>query len=177
MTPGFPALASPPKSLAPAFARLTAPARTPALPPAAGRARFGFAACYPYFPILRGPALRKAQGHIPPAQHFSYLSLACLTPVRKVPRYFILARAARLSLDSLPALFILRPALSSPISRIAHLPPLTDASFVSLGCRRPPMHARPQRVRIRSCLPRASLARPPLLLRLACTNPSTPPPS
>src|SRR6266851_1364568 len=62
MTPGLPALASPPKPSAPAFARSTAPARTPALPPAAGRARFGFAACDPYFPILRGPALRTPQG-------------------------------------------------------------------------------------------------------------------
>src|SRR6266851_7588574 len=138
MTPGFPASATPPKSLAPAFARSTPPARTPALPPAAGTAKSGFVACDPYLPILRGPSLRKAQGHIPPAQHFSYLSMACLTPVRKAPRYFILTRAARLSLDSLQALLILRPALSSPISRIAHLPPLTDASFVSLGCRRPP---------------------------------------
>src|SRR5216684_1800882 len=62
MTTGFPASASPPKSSAPAFARSTPPARTPALPPAAGRARFGFAACDPYFPILRGPALRTPQG-------------------------------------------------------------------------------------------------------------------
>src|SRR6266851_3135172 len=111
MTPGFPASASPPKSSAPAFARSTPPARTPALPPAAGRAKFGFAACDPYFPILRGPPLRKAQGHIPQAQRLSYLSVACLTPVRKAPRYFILTRAARLSLDSSQALLILRPVL------------------------------------------------------------------
>src|SRR5260370_14324844 len=108
MTPGFPALASPPKPSAPAFARSTAPARTPALPPAAGRARFGFAACDPYFPILRGPALREAHGNVLPAQRPPYLSVACWTPVKKASRHFILTRAVQLSLDSLQVLSILR---------------------------------------------------------------------
>src|ERR1700674_2726743 len=53
----------------------------------------------------------KAQGHFPQAQRFTYLSVACLTPVRKAPSYFILARAARLSPHSLQALFILGPLL------------------------------------------------------------------
>src|SRR5260370_29199294 len=121
MTPGFPALASPPKPSAPAFARSTAPARTPALPPAAGRARFGFAACDPYFPILPGPALRVAQLNIPPAQFLSYLSVACWPPVKKASWHFILTRAVQLSLESMQALSILRPVLSSLIPRIAQL--------------------------------------------------------
>src|SRR5258708_37045948 len=117
MTRVFPQWRSPPKPPAPACARSPAPGRTPPLPPAAGRARFGFAACDPYFPILRGPALREAQGNIPPAQCLSYLSVACWTPVKKASRHFILTRALQLSLDSLQVLSILRPALSSLIPR------------------------------------------------------------
>ena len=152
MTPGFPALASPPKPSAPAFARSTAPARTPALPPAAGRARFGFAACDPYFPILRGPALREAQLNIPPAQCLSYLSVACWTPLKKASRHFILTRAVQLSLDSLQVLSIPRPAHSSLIPGIEQLSLLTDASLLFQGCRLLSMDERPRRVRIRPCL-------------------------
>src|SRR6266571_7215424 len=71
-----------PKISALAFVRSTLSPRTPAPPPLPGRAKFDFAACDPFLPILRGPALRKAQGHIPQAQRLSYLSVACLTPVR-----------------------------------------------------------------------------------------------
>ena len=116
-------------------------------------------------------ALRKAQGRIPPAQRFSYLSVACLTPVRKAPRYFILSRAVRLSPYSLLILFMPGrfPNRASPASK--------RCAGASTGCRQLAMDARPRRVRIRLCLLRASLRKPSLLLRVAWPNQSSQVPS
>src|SRR5207253_7544240 len=59
--PDSPASASRPISSALAFARSALRQRTPALPPAPGRAKFDFAACDPFLPIPRGPAPRTLQ--------------------------------------------------------------------------------------------------------------------
>src|SRR5260370_40129365 len=77
----------------------------------------------------RSPSLFKAHGHVPLARRFSHLSVACLTPVRLAPMHLILARAARLSLYSLPAVFVFccspNPAFSLILKdapRIAGMP-------------------------------------------------------
>src|SRR5882757_55395 len=113
MTPNSPASASPPRSSAPAFERSIQFPRTPALPPAPGRAKSDFAACDPYFPILRGPAFRTprdARAH-PSGAAFLLLVRGLLDPCQLGAKAFILARAARLSIHSLRTLLILRPAL------------------------------------------------------------------
>src|SRR5882757_8928777 len=125
MTPNSPASASPPRSSAPAFERSIQFPRTPALPPAPGRAKFDFAACDPYFPILRGPAFRitrNARAH-PSGAAFLLLVRGLLDPCQIGAKAFILARAARLSLDSLQSLLILRPALFIRSQHAAPFPP------------------------------------------------------
>src|SRR6266849_3432363 len=174
MTPGFPALASPRKSSAPAFARSIRSPRTPALPPAPGKAESDFAACDPYFPILRGTpskTLQDARAH-PSGAAFLLFVRGLLDPCP------IDANAFHSSKSSVAfSRFVAgvacpasRPCFLEPIPGIVHLSPLTDASFVFQGCRRLSMDALPHRARISLCLLKARPKKSPLQLQVSRPN-------
>jgi len=94
-----------------------------------------------------------------------------LDPRRMAPRYFILTRAARLSLDSSQALFILRPAIPCPIPQLQHLSSLIRMRLLYPRCRQATMDGGLRHARIRPCPLKAPLKKLLRLFRLARPNP------